>query len=129
MTSSILLLSFSLIGTSTHPREISTISRIKPHTELLRGERNAERDLPRTNLWTLRSDPKAGESVGDHWRTIEKDLLSNIDAFRRFAAECRAVMTIVISGEVNRCPPIEIPPSMSFFAGAIGATIDVDHLQ
>lgn len=124
-----LFLSFSLIGTSTPPRDISATSGIKPHTELLRGERNTERDLPRSNLWTLRSNGNVGDSVEDHWSTIEKDLLANVDAFRRLATEGKAVITIVIEGNELRCPPIEIPPSMSLFAGSIGAMIDIDHLQ
>ncbi|MDQ0009428.1 hypothetical protein J2T07_001605 [Luteibacter jiangsuensis] len=127
--SSKLFISFSLIGTTTHPRDISAVTRIKPYTELLRGERNSERDLPRSNLWTLRSEGGPEQSVESHWNTIEKDLLSNIDAFRRFSAEGRAVITIVVMGDDPRCPSIEIPPSMSLFAGSIGATIDVDHLQ
>lgn len=124
-----IFLSFSLTATSTTPREISAITDIKPFTELMRGERDAERGLPRTNLWTVRSRGQAGDSVAIHWETIERELMANIDVFRRLAAEGRAILTVVVEGSETRCPPIEIPPSMSFFAGSIGAIVDIDHLQ
>lgn len=122
-------LSFSLIATVMPPREISAMTGIKPFTELLRGERDAMRDLPRSNLWTVRSTGQQGESVAEHWQTIEQQLVSKVDVFRSLAAEGSAILTIVVKGPEARFPPIEIPPSMSFFAGSIGAIVDIDHLQ
>jgi len=124
-----IFISFSLKATVTPPREISAMTGIKPFTELIRGERDSARDLPRSNLWTVRSTGQQGDSVAKHWQTIEQELVSKIDIFRRLAAEGSAVLTVVVDGPEARCPPIEIPPSMSFFAGSIGAIVDIDHLQ
>jgi hypothetical protein len=129
MMRSNIFLSFSLRGTATPPSEISAMTGIRPFTELLRGERDAGRDLPRSNLWTVRSTGWQSDSVARHWQTIERKLVAKTDVFRRLAAEGSAVLTIVVEGSDTRCPPIDIPPSMALFAGSIGAVLDIDHLQ
>jgi hypothetical protein len=92
------------------------------------GERDPVRVLPRSNLWSIESIKSPEGFLEACWRTLEPELVPRTDAFRRFASEGSAVLTIAIQGMDGRYPSIMIPPSMSLFAGTIGAVIDIDHL-
>jgi hypothetical protein len=128
MMSDYMFISFSLRNTSTPPREISAATGVEPSTALLKGERDPVRVLPRANLWSIESTNSPDGSLEACWRTLEPELVPRTDAFRRFASEGSAVLTIAIQGMDGRYPSIMIPPSMSLFAGTIGAVIDIDHL-
>ncbi|URL59851.1 DUF4279 domain-containing protein [Luteibacter flocculans] len=121
-------ISLSLGNTTTPPREISAATGIEPSTALLKGERDPVRVLPRSNLWSIESMKSPQGSLEACWQELEHKLLPRTDIFRHFAAEGSAVLTIAIQGMDGRIPSIMIPPSMSLFAGTIGAVIDIDHL-
>lgn len=118
---------FSLSGTSIAPKEISEILGVVPDVALLRGERNSQLDLPRTNIWALRSTVRSNE-VADHWHELELLIGDKRDVVASIAVTGRASFTIIINSAI-RVPSIQIPPAMSFFAGFINAVIDIDHLQ
>jgi hypothetical protein len=128
MMSDYMYISLSLRDTSTPPCEISTATGVEPSVALLQGERDPVRVLPRSNLWSIESMRSPEGSLEACWRTLEPELVPRTDTFRRFADEGSAVLTIAIRGMDGRYPSIMIPPSMSLFAGTIGAVIDIDHL-
>lgn len=118
---------FQLLGTKLAPKEITKILGAVPEVELLRGERNSLKDLPRQNTWAIRSNVESDE-VGDHWESLRPLLSRSRDAIRDIAMTGCAKFTLIIDSK-DRVPPITIPSSMSEFAGYINAVIDIDHIQ
>jgi hypothetical protein len=123
----IVKISFQLLGTAIPPAEISQRTGIIPSVELMRGERNKLRDLPRQNVWALDSQLRSDEEA-EHWGELEGALLSSRDTIKEIAQGGSAKLTIVIDSQ-HRLPSIMIPPSMAAFAGFVNAVIDIDHLQ
>jgi hypothetical protein len=120
-------LDFQLFGTTVSPAEITRSLGIKPDVQLLRGERDASKNLPRQNIWSLESKVDS-ENVTELWASLNLELSPKVSEIKSIAETGSAVLTIVIKCK-NRIPSIVIPTSMAEFAGAIGATIDIDHIQ
>lgn len=118
---------FELLGTKISPKEISQKTGILPSTELMRGERNKLRDLPRENIWSLDSSLQSNE-VAEHWQELEGRLNRSRQAIKEIAKDGTAKITIVINSN-HRLPSITIPSSMAEFAGFVNSVIDIDHLQ
>ena len=118
---------FELLGTKISPKEISQKTGISPSTELMRGERNKLRDLPRENIWSLDSSLQSNE-VAEHWQELEGRLNLSRQAIKEIAKDGTAKITIVINSN-HRLPSITIPSSMAEFAGFVNSVIDIDHLQ
>ena len=123
----ILAIGFLLSGTTIPPKEISKITGIVPDTELMRGERNAQLDLPRLNIWSIMSQASS-DDVAEHWASLEPMLKGAKEEIKEIAKTGQAKLTLIITSK-RRIPPITIPPSMSEFAGFINAVIDIDHMQ
>ena len=123
----IVRIDFNLMGTAVPPKEISKLTGITPDVELMRGERNQERDLPRQSIWSKKSRVQS-EEVSDHWIDLEKILSDSKEIFKKIAQTGKAELTIVVTSK-DRIPSIRIPPEMSEFAGFVRAVIDVDHIQ
>ncbi len=118
---------FQLLGTTVPPKEVTRRTGITPDVELMQGERNQKLDLPRLNIWSIRSKVRS-DDVADHWRDLESTLIGSKEVIKEIAQTGSAKLTIIIqSGQ--RIPSIIIPPSMSSFAGFVNAVIDIDHLQ
>lgn len=124
---SIVKVYFELLGTKISPKEISQKTGILPNTELMRGERNKLRDLPRENIWSLDSSLQSNE-VAEHWQELEGRLNLSRQAIKEIAKDGTAKITIVINSN-HRLPSITIPSSMAEFAGFVNSVIDIDHLQ
>lgn len=120
-------LDFQLLGTAVLPKEISRRTAIKPDTELERGERNSALDLPRQNVWSLKSHVDSDE-VSEHWADLESPLQAARDELREIAKTGTARLTLVLTRS-ERIPPLLIPPAMSEFAGFVNAIVEIDHLQ
>lgn len=120
-------LDFQLLGTTIVPKEISRVTGISPDVELNQGERNKELNLPRQNVWSIKSNVQS-DVLAEHWQDLEKALEQSKEAIKDVAQTGRAVLTVVVSGG-KRIPSIQIPPKMSLFAGFVNAVIDIDHLQ
>ena len=120
-------ISFRLFGSSVSPKEITRLTAILPTTALLEGERNAELNLPRKNLWTIESTIDS-EVFEDHWESLKYLLIKSQEVLREISATGSATLSIVIDSSY-RLPSITIPPSMSAFASYVNAAIDIDHLQ
>ena len=118
---------FELLGTKISPKEISQKTGILPSTELMRGERNKLRDLPRENIWSLDSSLQSNE-VAEHWQELEGRLNRSRQAIKEIAKDGTAKITIAINSN-HRLPSITIPSSMAEFAGFVNSVIDIDHLQ
>ena len=118
---------FQLLGTLVTPKDISKRTGIKPHVELLRGERNNALDLPRQNLWSIGTHSESDE-VKEHWMQIESILNGAREEIRKIAETGMAKLTIVLPRS-DRIPSLQIPVEMSAFAGYVNAIIDIDHLQ
>ena len=95
--------------------------------ELIQGERNKELNLPRKNVWSIKSKVQS-EVLAEHWEDLEKALEQSKEAIKDVARTGQAVLTVVVTGG-KRIPSIQIPPKMSMFAGFVNAVIDIDHLQ
>lgn len=100
---------------------------VVPDTELLRGQRNVKLDLPRLNIWSLRSSSPSND-IADHWRELQLLIDKLRMPIREIASTGRAKFTVIVTSK-DRIPPITIPSSMAAFAGGIDAEIDIDHLQ
>jgi hypothetical protein len=118
-------LDFQLLDTIIEPIEISKRLGLVPDTEMLKGERNKELDLPRQNIWSIRSTAKSDE-VKAHWLELEPRLNGVINEIKIIAKSGVAKITIIINSD-SRIPSVIIPSSMSKFAGYVGAVIDIDH--
>ena len=120
-------LDFQLLGTTIVPKEISRVTGISPDVELNEGERDKGRNLPRQNVWSIKSKVQS-EELAEHWADLEKVLEQSKESIKDVARTGRAVLTVVVTGG-KRIPSIQIPPRMSLFAGFVNAVIDIDHLQ
>ena len=120
-------LDFQLLGTTIVPKEISRITGISPDVGLIQGERNKELNLPRKNVWSIKSKVQS-EVLAEHWEDLEKALEQSKEAIKDVARTGQAVLTVVVTGG-KRIPSVQIPPKMSTFAGFVNAMIDIDHLQ
>ncbi len=120
-------LDFQMLGTSVVPKEITRRTGINPDTELARGERNAVLDLPRQNIWSISSHVQSDE-VSEHWADIEGGLQRAREEFREIGKTGTAKFTLVLTAS-ERLPSLQIPSSMSEFAGFVNAIIDIDQLQ
>jgi hypothetical protein len=118
---------FQLLGTAVPPHEITKMTGVAPDVELMRGQRNEERDLPRQNIWSKQSRVDS-EDVSAHWADLASALTDSKEIFKELARGGRAEITIVVTSK-DRIPSIRIPPEMSEFAGFVNAVIDVDHIQ
>lgn len=118
---------FQLWATAVPPKEISKRTGIKPDVEFLKGERNSKLNLPRENLWALRSNVESN-LVADHWSNLELILVDQKDALKEYAQAGRAKFTLIVNSS-SRIPSIVIPPAMSAFAAFLNAAIEIDHLQ
>lgn len=118
-------LSFSLLDTDVSPREISQKMGVIPDVEVLKGERNKKLNIPRCNVWNIRSKVQSDEVV-DHWVDIEKILLPSSNYIKDVASTGLAKFTILANFDER--PSIIIPPDMSKFAGFIGSLIDIDDV-
>jgi hypothetical protein len=116
-----------LVGTALLPKEISKLTGITPDVELMRGERNKERNLPRQSIWSKKSCAQSDE-VSEHWNNLGMILSDSREIFKQIAQTGKAELTIVVTSK-DRIPSIRIPSEMSEFAGFVGAVIDVDHIQ
>lgn len=120
-------LHFQLLDTTVLPKEISRRTGIRPDTELARGERNPALDLPRQNVWSLKSHVDS-DDVSEHWAEIERSLQKARDEIREIARTGTARLTLVLARS-ERLPPLQFPPSLSEFAGFVNAVVEIDHLQ
>lgn len=120
-------LDFQLLGTSAVPKEISRRTGINPDTQLMRGERNAALNLPRQSVWSIESHVESDE-VSEHWADLERVLQDSKEEIREIAKTGAAKLTLVLARS-ERLPSLQIPPSMSAFAGFVNAVIDIDQLQ
>lgn len=120
-------LSFELLGTKIAPKEISRMTGILPSIELLRGEINSSREIPRQNIWAFESKIKSVEII-DLWEELQAALENSKDKIKDIAKTGRVKFTILIESQ-HRLPSIQIPSSMAAFAGFVDAMIDIDHLQ
>lgn len=120
-------LDFQLLGTDMPPEKVTELLGIKPDVELRRDQRNAQHDLPRQNLWAIKSRTQSVD-VADHWHELKSILDASKVSIKELARTGKAKISIVIDSK-HRLPSIQIPPDMSEFAGFINAEIDVDHLQ
>jgi hypothetical protein len=126
-TKNVVQLDFQLLGTTLPPKEISVILGVRPDIELLRGERNQKLDLPRQNIWSLRSNSQSND-IANHWQELQMLLDKVRQPIGDIAKTGRVKFTVIVKSS-GRIPPITIPSSMAEFAGAINAEIDIDHLQ
>ena len=120
-------LHFQLLDTAVLPKEISRRTGIRPDTELARGERNPALDLPRQNVWSLKSHVNSDE-VGEHWTDIERPLQEAREEIREIAKTGTARLTLVLTRS-ERLPPLQFPASLCEFAGFVNAVLEIDHLQ
>lgn len=118
---------FQLLDTRIAPKAISEMTGIVPDTELLAGERNEKLNLPRHNVWSIRSRVES-DNVAEHWRSLEIVLSGVRETLRQVATTGVAKFTLIVNSH-QRIPPMTIPASMSEFAGFVNAAIDIDHLQ
>ena len=118
---------FQILGALTSPKTISKSLGIDADVELLRGERNKERDLPRQNIWSLKSKVNSTD-LEEHWSELETVLADKAELIKSLSEGGNVKLTVVINSD-GRLPSLIIPVSMSRFAGSIGAIIDIDQLQ
>ena len=118
---------FQLLGTKVLPEDITKKTGVSPDVEMLQGERNEKLNLPRCNIWSIRSNVASDELV-DHWKELEGKLVNSSESIRDIAKTGEAKLTIIINSD-QRVPSIIIPASMAKFAGFVDAVIDIDHLQ
>lgn len=118
---------FQLLGTTIPPTEISRLTGISAEVAMMRGERNAALDLPRQNVWSIRSHAQS-DDVLDHWCELSAVLTSRKEVIRDIARSGTAKITLIVN-DSRRIPPITIPADMAAFAGFVNAVIDIDHLQ
>ncbi|WP_137136883.1 DUF4279 domain-containing protein [Rhizobium sp. FKY42] len=124
-TASELFVSLSIFENPLDPRAISQRLGISADVEKIKGERNLELVLPRSNLWTIQTD-KNDDDVELHWSKLMKRLAGCTDDFISIAKLGDAKITVVIYVD-GRLPSVIIPVSMSKFASDIGAVIDIDY--
>ena len=118
---------FILWETEMPPNEITKQIGVVPDTELLKGERNAERILPRQNLWSLRST-LSSDDISEQWEELSSKLNPAKDTLRDIAKKGIAKVTIVVTTQ-GYIPNIILPFEMLDFMGYLDGIIDVDHLQ
>lgn len=118
---------FQLLGTTILPKDISQRTGISPDVELIQGEHNNKLDLPRQNIWAIRSQAKSDDVI-DHWDELGKILENSQDEIKEIAKTGTSKFTIIINSN-QRVPSIIIPAAMSKFAGFVDAVIDIDHMQ
>jgi len=118
---------FILWETEMPPKEITKQVGVVPDAELLKGERDAERILPRQNLWSLRST-LSSDDISEQWKELSSKLNPAKDTLKDIAKNGIAKVTIVVTTQ-GYIPNITIPFGMLEFMGYIDGVIDVDHLQ
>jgi len=118
---------FILWNTKIPPKEITKAIDIIPDIELLRGERNKERNLPRQNIWSLESTIDS-LYIKDHWKELEYKLNPIKNKLKDITKDCTVKMVIVINAQ-GYVPDITIPFEMLKFTGYINGVIDVDQMQ
>jgi hypothetical protein len=123
----ILTLDFQLLRTSVAPKEITARTGITPDFQLLKGERDMQKILPRHNIWSIGSKIDS-DDLEEHWSVLRGKLDASREVIRDIRKTGVPRLTIMI-GSRQRIPSIKIPPSMSEFAGYVNAEIDIDHLQ
>lgn len=120
-------LNFVFWNTSVLPKEITERLNVVPDTELKQGERNKVLNLPRYNLWSLRTTSRS-DDVLDHWNELAEKFQGKRQEIKKIGTTGIVKIVIAIQGHSSRLPPIKIPSEMSEFAGYIGAVIDIDHI-
>ena len=79
------------------------------------------------NKWSVKSTAHS-DDVEYHWDEIKDKIIPKQTKIRELAQIGLIKLKIVSIGK-KRLPPIQIPASMSAFAGYIDTIIEIDHLQ
>ncbi|MCB5205401.1 DUF4279 domain-containing protein [Neorhizobium sp. T786] len=116
-----------LEGNLTPPKEITRILNVTPDKEMLRGERDGSKDLPRSNLWSIYSTGSSDE-VEDHWKSIFGKIEHVWDKFEEISKSGEVMITIIVDA-TGRIPSVMIPPQMAAAAAKLNAYIDIDYYQ
>jgi hypothetical protein len=120
-----LQISLSLDSNPIPPQEISKLLGVKPFTALLQGERNKERDLPRHNIWEVRSDASL-ETIGEQWEDIVSKFGRNWLDLIEISKKGTVRITIIVDA-TSHLPSVIIPPKMSEAAYLMNSEIDIDY--
>jgi len=115
---------FQILDTKLSPKEITALLDIIPDDEIKKGARNTKLNLPRQNIWSLRSHTES-DCVSDHWLELKSKLFHSHKLIKEIIETGKSKFTILFNSEA-RFPSIIIPPEMSKFAGYINAEIDID---
>jgi hypothetical protein len=122
-----LQIDFAILSAAAHSTAISSALNITPDTALMQGERNAQNNLPRQNIWAFRTVSESGD-LALHWGELENTLACRLTAIKQ-ASQGGTVKITVIVRATARIPAIQIPPSISRIAGELNALIDIDIYQ
>ena len=120
-----LQISIGLFSNPIPPREISRRLGVMPYTELLEGESNKKLNIPRQNLWTIRSDASLAD-VGEQWNDLVARFGEKWDDFIEISKQGTVRITIIVDA-TDRLPPVIIPPEMSKAAYLLNSELSVSY--
>jgi hypothetical protein len=82
------------------PQRITDQLGIAPTRAAVKGSRNPELVVPRTNLWIVRSSPAEPQaSLAGHWQSLMGTLAGKEPAVNDIAGTCDLVFTVIFSPE------------------------------
>lgn len=122
-----LQIALSLLGNPVAPKDITQLLGVFPETSLLRGERRPELDLPRQNIWSVRSDGRL-KTIDSQWEQLKRLFEQKWDVFVGISRRGTTKITIIVDA-TDRIPSIVIPFIMSKDAFSLNAEIDIDCYQ
>lgn len=108
------------------PAEITAQIQVTPWRVAVRGEKSSERNLPRSNLWILRSDPEsASATLNDHWNNILAKLRGKEGVLQSLSLNSDLKFTIIVGIE-NEKPVLVFSKEQIEFVAGCGASLEID---
>lgn len=119
-------LALDITGYAAEPEAISNAMECVPYYAGKQGSRDGTLNLPRQNIWSIRSFPATADaSVEEHWAWLYEHLHGKTDILNDLKMPGNIRITIIVRAS-GRVPPLIIPVQMSQFCADCDAMIDVD---
>lgn len=105
------------------PNDVTAILGLTPFRIARRGERNRERNIPKENFWSFRTEGSS-TNINDHWLQVAPYLKGEASRLKRQTAGMRVKVNIVatLNGQI---PNYDVPVGMIQFLSELEVELGI----
>lgn len=118
-----------ITGFSFDPNIITEKLEITPHRALRKGEKNKELQLPRHNLWAIRTFPDNFHAYPDeHWDCVMSMFRGNEEYISELGMECSVNFTLLVDANLN-VPGFRFDKKIINYISSLNAGLELEYLE